>query len=140
MLKFSSRLWPYIIAAACAAAPFPTARVARADHVAELGGGAYQYNYGRRFHSGYANPSTKADYMAADGLLARPLGIAATAIGAGIYIATLPFSLLGGNADEAARILVRDPAWYTFQRCLGCLYPESSGALSRTPGGAEETR
>ncbi|MGH8757807.1 MAG: hypothetical protein ACRET9_06405, partial [Burkholderiales bacterium] len=36
MLKFSSRLWPYIIAAACAAAPLATARVARADHVVEL--------------------------------------------------------------------------------------------------------
>ncbi len=72
MLKFSSRLWPYIIAAACAAAPFPTARVARADHVVELGGGAYRYTYGRRFHSAYANPSAKADYMAADGLVARP--------------------------------------------------------------------
>ena len=140
MLKFSSRLWPYIIAAAWAAAPFPTARVARADHVVELGGGAYKYTYGRRFHSAYANPSAKADYMAADGLVARPLGIAATVVGAGIYIVTLPFSLLGGNADEAARILVRDPAWYTFQRCLGCLYRESSRSLSGIPGGAEETR
>ena len=139
MRKFSSRLWPYIIAAAFATAPFPTVRLARADHVAEVGGGAYQYNYGRRFHSAYANPSTKADYMAADGLLARPLGFAATVVGAGIYIVTLPFSALGGNADEAARILVGDPAWYTFQRCLGCLYRETSG-LSENPADPEETR
>ena len=35
-------------------------------------------------------------------------------------VAVLPFSLLGGNADEAGEVLVMGPAKATFVRCLGC--------------------
>jgi hypothetical protein len=67
-------------------------------------------------------PSAAA--MAFDGLIVRPLTLVATAIGTVIWVATLPFSLLGGNAGEAADVLVLTPARATFVRCLGC---KSSG-------------
>jgi hypothetical protein len=59
--------------------------------------------------------------MAADMLIARPVGLVATVVGTALFIGSLPFSLLGGNADEAAHTLIEDPAEYTFGRCLGCL-------------------
>ncbi len=76
--------------------------------------------YGERGHSAYAKPAHDADYMVADGLIARPLGIASTIIGTGLFIVTLPFSFIGGNVDEASQVLVQEPANYTFGRCLGC--------------------
>lgn len=63
-------------------------------------------------------PSAAA--MAFDGLIVRPLTLVATAVGTVIWVATLPFSLLGGNAGEAADVLVLTPAKATFVRCLGC--------------------
>jgi hypothetical protein len=58
--------------------------------------------------------------MGIDAGLVRPVGIAATIIGAGIFVVTLPFSLLGGNMKESAETLVGAPAKMTFLRCLGC--------------------
>jgi hypothetical protein len=42
-----------------------------------------------------------------------------TIIGTVTYIVTLPFSLLGGNAGEAGKAMVVEPAKYTFVRPLG---------------------
>lgn len=56
----------------------------------------------------------------ADALIARPIGIAATGAGAVIWGISLPFSLLGGNAGEAADNLIGGPAREAFVRCLGC--------------------
>jgi hypothetical protein len=61
----------------------------------------------------------KGGYMAADLAVLRPIGIAATAVGAVIYVISLPFSLAGGNEEEARQKLVIDPATYTFTRPLG---------------------
>lgn len=58
--------------------------------------------------------------MTGDALIARPLGLAITAVGTVLYVATLPFSLAGGNAGEAGKALVVGPAEATFVRCLGC--------------------
>jgi len=58
--------------------------------------------------------------MGLDAGLVRPVGLAATVIGVGLFVATLPFSLLGGNVKESAKTLVGDPARLTFYRCLGC--------------------
>ncbi len=55
-----------------------------------------------------------------DALVARPMGIVGTGLGAVIWTVSLPFSLLGGNAGEAADKLVGGPARETFARCLGC--------------------
>jgi hypothetical protein len=58
--------------------------------------------------------------MAGDLVIARPLLLVATVVGTVGYIVSLPFSLAGGNAGEAAETLVVGPAKATFVRCLGC--------------------
>lgn len=58
--------------------------------------------------------------MTGDALFARPALLAMTAVGGAVYLASLPFSLLGGNAGEAGDVLVIEPAKATFVRCLGC--------------------
>ncbi len=57
--------------------------------------------------------------MIVDGLLLRPLGIAATGLGIACFIVTLPFSLITGQSNEAAKKMVGKPAKFTFQRQLG---------------------
>jgi hypothetical protein len=64
------------------------------------------------------DPSALA--MAGDAIIARPLGIVFTAVGAVLYVVTLPFTLAGGNAKQAGKELVVGPAEATFVRCLGC--------------------
>lgn len=66
-----------------------------------------------------AAPSAEAMFF--DGLIFRPLMFASTLVGVGVFIATLPFSSLGGNVDDAAQRLVVEPAEATFTECLGCL-------------------
>lgn len=58
--------------------------------------------------------------MMADLLIARPVGIVLLGLGSTVYLVTLPFSLLGGNAKEAGSQLVVEPAREAFIRCLGC--------------------
>jgi hypothetical protein len=57
--------------------------------------------------------------MAFDFAAARPVGLLSLATGAAFFIASLPFSILGGNTGEAFDKLVIDPARYTFLRPLG---------------------
>lgn len=57
--------------------------------------------------------------MVADAILVRPLGIIAIILGAGIFVISLPFSLLGRNVGEAGSKLVVAPAAFTFVRPLG---------------------
>lgn len=66
--------------------------------------------------------------MMGDLLVARPLGLVLLGLGTVTYVATLPFSLLGGNAGDAGRALVLKPAEEVLFRCLGC----------RTPGRKEK--
>lgn len=58
--------------------------------------------------------------QAMDAVLARPIGVVGTGLGMVVWGVSLPFSLLGGNAGEAADTLVGGPARETFVRCLGC--------------------
>lgn len=58
--------------------------------------------------------------MAADLVVARPVGLALTALGAAAFVVSLPFSALGGNVSQAAEKLVIEPGKETFVRCLGC--------------------
>lgn len=57
--------------------------------------------------------------MLVDGVIARPLGLGATVVGAAAWVVTLPFSALGGNVGEAADKLIMEPARFTFVRPLG---------------------
>lgn len=67
----------------------------------------------------YESGGPSAGAMIVDGLVARPLGIAATVIGVAAFVVTLPFSALGGNVEEAQRSLIEEPANFTFARPLG---------------------
>jgi hypothetical protein len=53
-------------------------------------------------------------------VLLRPVLLATTIVGSAVYLVSLPFSALGGNAGEAGEVLVVGPAKATFVRCLGC--------------------
>ncbi len=57
--------------------------------------------------------------MMFDLVVYRPAGIALTAIGTALFIVSVPFTLAGGNTDEAAEKLVREPFNFTFARPLG---------------------
>ncbi|MBL9138623.1 MAG: hypothetical protein JNK85_22330 [Verrucomicrobiales bacterium] len=57
--------------------------------------------------------------VAADALVVRPVGIAATAIGAAVYLVALPFAAISGDAKRTGRALVGTPAKFTFKRRLG---------------------
>ena len=58
--------------------------------------------------------------MVGDLAVARPVGAAITVVGIATFVATLPFSVLGGNVTKAGEVLVVGPARETFVRCLGC--------------------
>lgn len=62
-------------------------------------------------------PSATA--MGFDVLLVRPLGLVSTVAGTGLFVVSLPFSILGMNTGEAAVRLVGEPARFTFVRPLG---------------------
>lgn len=68
----------------------------------------------------YTVDAPPAYSMVADLLIARPLLIAGTVIGAGVFVVTLPFTLLGGGVDRAGQALVVEPGKAAFVRCLGC--------------------
>lgn len=56
----------------------------------------------------------------ADAVLVRPVTLVATAVGAVIWVVTLPLTAVTGTVGEAGQTLVVDPAATTFYRCLGC--------------------
>ena len=58
--------------------------------------------------------------MIGDLVIARPLLIADTVVGAGLFVVSLPFTALGGNVGAAGKALVVDPGKAAFVRCLGC--------------------
>ncbi|MBC3776051.1 multidrug transporter [Pseudomonas sp. SWRI99] len=64
------------------------------------------------------NPPAYA--MLGDLLIARPMLVVATVIGAGAFVVSLPFTALGGGVGDAGQALVVDPAKAAFVRCLGC--------------------
>jgi hypothetical protein len=68
----------------------------------------------------YTVEAPPAFAMVADLLIARPLLIAATAIGAVVFVVALPFAATGGGIGEAGKALVVDPGKAAFVRCLGC--------------------
>ncbi len=70
--------------------------------------------------------------MAADVVVIRPVGLAATVIGSGLFMVSLPFAALGSNTGEVAQRLVVEPAAFTFSRPLGHFqYPRENPARMR---------
>ena len=72
----------------------------------------------------YDIQTPKAYAMIGDLVIARPLLIGATAIGAVAFVVSLPFTLASGGVGEAGKALVVEPGKEAFVRCLGC---ETSG-------------
>lgn len=66
-----------------------------------------------------SEPDVTAGAAATDLLVARPGGVAATVLGAAIFVVGLPFTLISGSTEQAAQTLVVQPANYTFSRPLG---------------------
>jgi len=58
--------------------------------------------------------------MVADLVIARPLLIAGTVLGAGLFVVTLPFTAPVGATKHSAKSFVVEPARAAFVRCLGC--------------------
>lgn len=68
----------------------------------------------------YTVEAPKGYAMMGDLLIARPLLIGATAIGAVAFLVSLPFTAASGNVGEAGKSLVLEPGEAAFVRCLGC--------------------
>lgn len=68
----------------------------------------------------YTANAPKAFAMVGDLLIARPLLIGATVIGAGLFVVSLPFTAMGGGIGNAGYALVVEPGKEAFVRCLGC--------------------
>jgi hypothetical protein len=72
---------------------------------------------------GFAEPPAKtepnASVVAADAILGRPLGLATTIVGTGVFLVTLPFSWPSHSVETAGWGLVGRPAGWTFNRPLG---------------------
>lgn len=73
----------------------------------------------------------------ADALLARPLGLIGTVLGAATWVVALPFTLPSGTTDRATEALVNKPLRYTFRRPIGQM--DGCDALPQTckPRGRE---
>ena len=63
--------------------------------------------------------------MAVDTVVGKPLQLVAALAGTAAYIVSLPFSLIGGNADQAPQKLFVEP-WDAMGRCLGCTVAEDN--------------
>ena len=63
--------------------------------------------------------------MAVDTVVGKPLQLVAAVAGTAAYIVSLPFSLIGGNADQAQQKLFVEP-WNAMSLCLGCTVAEDN--------------
>ena len=87
-------------------------------------GTAGQIGYNRRgAETGFAfkpqpGPPSSA-VVAADAIIGRPLGLATTIAGTGVFLVTLPFSLTSESTAEASWGMMGRPGGWTFVRPLG---------------------
>ncbi len=63
--------------------------------------------------------------MAVDTAVGKPLQLLNAVAGTALYLVSLPFSLIGGNADQAQQKLFVEP-WDAMARCLGCTVAEDN--------------
>ena len=64
-----------------------------------------------------AQPTAEA--MAGDLIFVRPLGLVATILGTATFLVALPFTIPSGSVGSSAKVLIGEPASYTFTRPLG---------------------
>lgn len=55
-----------------------------------------------------------------DTVIARPILVMGTGIGAALFVVASPFAMAGGNVEQTWNTLVATPAEQAFSRCLGC--------------------
>ena len=66
--------------------------------------------------------SPSAGAMAFDLVIVRPVGLVATVLGTGLFVLSLPLSLIQGEPpSDPAKKLVVEPAKFTFTRPLGVM-------------------
>ncbi len=70
-------------------------------------------------YSGDADTTPGAGAMVADLAVVRPLSFAATLVGIGVFMVSLPFTAASGDVSGPAKRLITEPAQYTFTRPLG---------------------
>ncbi|MGP4118985.1 hypothetical protein ACT3N8_04095 [Psychrobacter aquimaris] len=63
--------------------------------------------------------------MVVDTVVGKPLQLVSAVAGTAAYLVSLPFSLIGGNADQAQQKLFVEP-WDAMGRCLGCTVAENN--------------
>lgn len=63
--------------------------------------------------------------MIVDTVAGKPLQLVNAVAGTIAYVVSLPFSLIGGNAEQAQQKLVVEP-WDAMARCLGCTVAEDN--------------
>ena len=63
--------------------------------------------------------------MAVDTVVGKPLQLVAAVAGTAAYLVSLPFALIGGNADQSQQKLFVEP-WDAMARCLGCTVAEDN--------------
>lgn len=61
----------------------------------------------------------KGSDMLVDLVIVRPIGVAATVVGAVAFVVALPFTIPSGSVATSAREMVARPAEYTFSRPPG---------------------
>jgi hypothetical protein len=71
-----------------------------------------------------AEAKPTAARAASDALIGRPLGLAATVAGAGVFVATLPFTIPSRSVRLAGWELVGRQGGWTFNRPLGTSAPQ----------------
>ncbi len=68
----------------------------------------------------HRGPSPNFETMVLDVVVQRPVGIGAMVVGGALFVVSLPFSIPSHSVGSAFNEMVREPAAYTFRRCLGC--------------------
>lgn len=65
------------------------------------------------------------DTMVVDTVVGKPLQLVAAVAGTAAYIVSLPFAIIGGNADQSQQKLFVEH-WDAMARCLGCTVAEDN--------------
>ncbi len=84
--------------------------------------GVLGYNMDKAGTRGFTEPAPaepSAAVVAADALIARPIGLGLTVAGTATFLVTLPMSIPSCSVDTAAQGLIVKPGGYTFVRPLG---------------------
>ncbi len=63
--------------------------------------------------------------MMVDTVVGKPLQLVAAVTGTAAYLVSLPFAVIGGNADQSQQKLFVEP-WNAMSRCLGCTVAEDN--------------